>query len=414
MRRLFVALLALSVTAVSFAGDGSIVPTHGKKIQDRYLVMLDGNTVGKEQVPAVATEMALAQAGRLLFVYQHALSGFAIELPEVRARELARDPRVAWIEEDAEIHGVTTQSNPPWGLDRIDQHNLPFSGTYIYNFVGTGVHAYIIDSGIRSTHAEFGGRATKDYDAVGDGQNGNDCNGHGTHVAGTVGGATYGVAKNVRLHAVRVLGCGNTGTIAALVAGIDWVTSHRILPAVANVSIESSASSTVDTAVNNSVNNGVFYAVAAGNGNQDACYTSPARAANVYTVGATTSSDARSSFSNFGSCLEIFAPGSAITSAWYTSDTATNVLDGTSMATPHVTGAAALALQENSSLTPSQVATTLTNRATTGVLSGIGTGSPNRLLFVPGTCGGSNSICYADSDCCSNRCWIKTLPQQCI
>jgi subtilisin family serine protease len=385
MRKLLVALLALSLATAAYAGDGSIVPAQGKKVQDRYIVVLDDQAVDKSRVPDVANEMALAHAGRLHHLYQSALAGFAIELPEGRARALARDARVAYVEEDQEVHLVTTQSNATWGLDRIDQRNLPLSGTYTYDFDGTGVHAYIIDTGIRSTHTQFGGRATKDRDTVGDGQNGNDCNGHGTHVAGTVGGSTYGVAKNVRLHGVRVLNCQGSGTNSGVIAGVDWVAANRIQPAVANMSLGGGASSALDTAVNNAVNAGVFFAVAAGNENQNACNVSPARAANAYTVGSTTSSDARSSFSNFGSCVEIFAPGSSITSAWSTSDTATNIISGTSMATPHVAGAAALVLDENTGLTPSQVASTLTNRATTGVLTSIGTGSPNRLLFSLGS-----------------------------
>lgn len=417
MRRFLVtALLALSAASAASAGDGSIVPTHGKKIQDRYIVVLDETAVERARVPAVASEMALAHAGRLRFVYKDALAGFAIELPEGRARALARDPRVAWIEEDSEVQGVATQNTPPWGLDRIDQRNLPLSGTYTYNYDGTGIHAYVIDSGIRSTHVEFGGRATKDFDSVGDGQNGNDCNGHGTHVAGILGSATYGVAKNVRLHIVRVLDCNKQGTVSGAVAGIDWVTANRILPAVANMSIEGAASTTLDTAVNNSVNAGVFYAVAAGNSNANACNTSPARAANAYTVGSTTSADARSSFSNFGTCLKIFAPGSSIVSTWHTSDTATSTANGTSMAAPHVAGAAVLALQENPGLNPAGVATTLTNRATTNVLTGIGTGSPNRLLFIPtttGPCGAPYSTCSVNSDCCSNSCSLKSLPPKC-
>lgn len=411
-----VALLALSAASAAFAGDGSIVPTQGRKIQDRYIVVLDSTAVDKARVPAVASEMALAHAGRLHFVYKEALAGFAIELPEGRARALARDPRVAWVEEDSIVQGVATQNSAPWGLDRIDQRNLPLSGTYTYNFDGTGIHAYVIDSGIRSSHVEFGGRATKDFDTVGDGQNGNDCHGHGTHVAGTLGGSTYGVAKNVRLHIVRVLNCSNQGSVSGAVAGIEWVTANRILPAVANVSIQASASATLDTAVNNSVNAGIFYAVAAGNLNANACNTSPARAANAYTVGATTSTDARSSFSNFGTCLKIFAPGSSITSAGHTSDTATAVMNGTSMASPHVAGAAVLALQENPGQTPAQVATTLTNRATTNVLTSIGTGSPNRLLFIPtttGPCGAPFSTCSVNSDCCSNSCSLKSLPPKC-
>ncbi len=387
MKRLLVALLVLSAATAAYAGDGSIVPARGKKIENRYIVVFNPSSVDRARVPDVASEMALAHAGRVHHVYDTAVNGFAVEMDAVRARMLSRDPRVAFIEEDAEVTILTTQSNATWGLDRVDQRNRPLSGTYTYDFDGTGVHAYIIDTGIRTSHSQFGGRATADRDTVGDGRNGQDCNGHGTHVAGTVGGSTYGIAKNVRLHAVRVLNCQGSGTNSGVIAGVDWVAANHIKPAVANMSLGGGASSAIDTAVNNAVNAGVFVAVAAGNENQNACNVSPARAANAYTVGSTTSSDARSSFSNFGSCVEIFAPGSSITSAWHTSNTATNTISGTSMATPHVAGAAALILDETSNLTPSQVASTLTNRATTGVLTGIGTGSPNRLLFTLG--GGS-------------------------
>ena len=413
MRKVTVSLLIILVATAAFAGDGSIRRTGGKKIQDRYFVVLE-KTVDRGRVPDIANEMAFAHAGRLLFVYQNALKGFAIELPEGRARALAHDPRVAWVEEDFVVQGDAVQTNAPWGLDRIDQRNRPLSGTYSYDFTGTGVHVYVIDSGIRSTHTEFGGRATKDVDFING--NGNDCNGHGTHVAGIIGGSTYGVAKNVRMHSLRVLDCNMEGPGDALVAAINWVTANRVLPAVANVSIRSAATSdTVDTAVNNSVNAGVFYAVAAGNFNQDACFHSPARAALAYTVGATTSTDSRWFLSNFGSCLEIFAPGENILSASYPSDTATEVRSGTSMAAPHVAGAAALLLQENSGLSPSDVAATLTSRATVNVLTGIGNGSPNKLLFTPpGTCRPPNAVCSVNSDCCSNMCWAKSIPPKCF
>ncbi len=242
--------------------------------------------------------------------------------------------------------------------------------------------AYIIDTGIRPTVSDFGGRASIGTDTVGDGQNGVDCNGHGTHVAGTIGGTKYGVAKSVSLVAVRVLDCSGSGTWSGVIAGIDWVTAHHTANAVANMSLGGGASSAVDTAVANSVASGVTYAVAAGNSNADACTSSPARAPSAITVGATTSTDARASYSNFGTCVDLFAPGSGITSDWNTSDTATNTISGTSMATPHVVGSAALYLGDNKGSSPATVTTALLNAATPNKVTAAGAGSPNLLDFV--------------------------------
>ncbi|MCG5438852.1 S8 family serine peptidase, partial [Micromonospora foliorum] len=276
-----------------------------------------------------------------------------------------------------------TQANPPsWGLDRIDQRNLPLDSSYTYPNTASNVHAYIIDTGIRFSHNDFGGRATSGYDAV-DGGSADDCNGHGTHVAGTVGGSAYGVAKAVQLVGVRVLNCSGSGTNAGVIGGVDWVTANAIKPAVANMSLGGGANSSLDNAVRNSIASGVTYGLAAGNDNgANACNTSPARTTEAITVGSTTSSDARSSFSNVGTCLDIFAPGSSITSAWYNSNTATNTISGTSMATPHVVGAAALVASANPSWTPAQVRNQLVASATPNVVGNPGSGSPNLLLYV--------------------------------
>lgn len=349
-------------------------------IPGQYIVVFKDNT--SRQAANSVISQAMSEAGsELNFVYTAALNGFAARLSDETLAKLLADPNVAYVEVDQVVSLSETQTNATWGLDRIDQRNLPLNTTYVYDNTGFGVNAYIIDTGIRRTHNEFGGRAFVGYDSIGDGRNSDDCNGHGTHVAGTVGGSIYGVAKQVRLYAVRVLNCQGSGTNAGVIAGVDWVTSNHIKPAVANMSLGGSASTAVDNAVNNSINAGVSYAVAAGNSNANACNYSPARVAAALTVGSTTSTDARSSFSNFGTCVNIFAPGSSITSAWYTSDTATNTISGTSMASPHVAGVAALYLQSNPNASPSTVFNAIINGATTGVLTGIGSGSPNRLLY---------------------------------
>jgi subtilisin family serine protease len=300
---------------------------------------------------------------------------------------MAADRSIAYIEQVHTVAALETQPNPPSvGLDRIDQRNLPLNNSYTFPTRAAGVRAYIIDTGIRTTHTDFGGRAVSGFDAV-DGGLAQDCNGHGTHVAGTVGGTRFGVAKGVQLVAVRVLDCNGSGTTANVVAGIDFVTRDaRGRAAVANMSLGGGPSSAIDAAVRRSVAAGVTFAVAAGNSNANACGSSPARVPEAVTVGAIGGSngrsDARAGFSNFGPCLDLFAPGVAITSAFNTSDTASRALNGTSMATPHVTGAAAMVKSANAAFTPAQVRDRLVARATPNVVTGAGTGSPNRLLFV--------------------------------
>jgi subtilisin family serine protease len=344
-------------------------------------VILRRDAQPDRDVDVEAQELASRHGGEVVGTWRHALRGFVAQMSESQASAMAAHPGVAWIEEDGEVHADTTQAGAPWDLDRIDQPGRPLDGTYAYTADGSGVNAYIIDSGIRTTHSQFGGRASGAFTAVDDGHGTDDCSGHGTHVAGIVGGATYGVAKNVRLFAVRVLGCDGSGSVSAAISGVDWVTEHHVAPAVANVSLGGGVSAALDDAVRRSIDSGVVYAVSAGNGSADACQQSPARVGEALTVGASDPADAQAAFSNFGACVALYAPGVAITSAWTGGDDATSTQNGTSAAAPHVTGAAALFLSLYPSASPAQVAAALVSNADADVLSGLGAGSPNRLLY---------------------------------
>jgi subtilisin family serine protease len=387
---LAVALLAIglagcseSPTAVSSDTEPSLlaVPTAEKPdIAGRFIVTLRPATDPR----AVAREYGVAPQ----YLYTHALTGFAGRISDAARQGLLRDHRVVRVERDGIASVVTTETGATWGLDRVDQQALPLSTTYDYTNTGDGVRAYIIDTGILFSHSEFSGRAMPGFDAVTSGGSALDCNGHGTHVSGTVGGSTYGIAKGVTLVPVRVLDCGGSGTWSGVVAGIDWVVGDHAAgaPAVANMSLGGSANSSVDDAVRRLIADGVATAVAAGNGNfvgraQDACKYSPARVAEAMTIGATDKTDTKASWSNYGNCVDWFAPGVGITSAWYSSTTAINTISGTSMATPHTTGVAALYLQSNPGKTPQEVRDALAANATKGVVKNSRT-TNNDLLFT--------------------------------
>jgi hypothetical protein len=354
------------------------------RVPGEYIVVLheDMKPVAQRGAAAIAQEMSAAHGFDVTHVYEHALKGFAVRMPEARVQRLLADSRVKYVEENGTVEAINSQSPATWGIDRVDQRNLPLNNTYNYNHDGSGAHAYIIDTGVLLAHQEFTGRMGNGFDAVTSGGNANDCNGHGTHVAGTVAGTVYGIAKKAIVHPVRVLGCNGSGTNAGVISGMDWVTGNHIKPAVANMSLGGGASQATDDAVQRMFAAGVSVAVAAGNDNKDACGYSPARAPNAITVGSTTNTDARSSFSNWGTCLDIFAPGSSITAAWHTSNTATNTISGTSMASPHVAGAAVLYVAANPNATPQQVRDALVNNGTPNKVTSAGTGSPNVLLFT--------------------------------
>jgi serine protease len=383
------AAIGISFLAMSASAFSADFRTAKNPLQGQYIVVLKDNAarIASEARPnalvsTVARQMAASHRMNVLKSFDHALRGFVVNADDNALAKLLIDPRIAYVEEDQVMSIDATQSGATWGLDRVDQRNLPLNGTYVYNRTASGVHAYIIDTGVLGTHSQFSGRMSNGYTAINDGRGTTDCNGHGTHVAGTVGGSTYGVAKGVTIHPVRVLGCNGSGTNSGVIAGMDWVAQNRVRPAVANMSLGGGFSQATNDAVQRMVNAGVTVVVAAGNDNANACNYSPASAGSAVTVGSTTSSDARSSFSNFGSCLDIFAPGSSITSAWYTSTTATNTISGTSMASPHVAGAAALYLATNTGASPATVVSALNSNSTANKVTSAGTSSPNRLLYT--------------------------------
>ncbi|MFE9251546.1 S8 family peptidase [Streptomyces sp. NPDC007088] len=376
-------LAALPATAAPAAPVGHIEYAGASDaISGSYIVTLKSGA--PKAGSAAGKALAKSYGAKIDRTYSTALNGWAVNLGEAQAKRLAADPAVASVSQDRTFTADATQTNPPsWGLDRIDQKTLPLNRSYTYpDSAGQGVTAYIIDTGVRISHQDFGGRASYGYDAVDNDNTAQDGNGHGTHVAATVAGNAYGVAKKARIVGVRVLNNSGSGTTAQVVAGIDWVARNAVKPAVANMSLGGGANTSIDTAVRNAIAAGVTFAVAAGNESANASTKSPARVSEAITVGATTSTDAKASYSNYGAVLDLFAPGSSITSAWGTGDTATNTISGTSMATPHVAGAAAVYLAGHTSATPAQVSSALVAGASTGVVTSPGSGSPNRLLNI--------------------------------
>lgn len=381
------AMIATAVAgpAAAAAPSGDIrMADSATAVAGSYVVVLrESPALQTNGIATTAQRLAAENHGTVRHVYTAALHGFAARMSDADARRLATDPAVDYVQQDQTVSIDGTQVDPPaWGIDRIDQRNLPLDETYVYPTTASRVHAYVIDTGVLTTHTTFGGRATSGIDTHDGDNDATDCNGHGAHVSGTIGGREYGVAKGIQIVGVKVLDCGGFGSSTDTIAGIDWVTANAIRPAVANMSLRFTPETALDSAVQNSIASGVVYAVSAGNASSSACGQSPARVPEAITVGATTITDRRAGFSNYGTCVDLFAPGEGILSSYIGSDTATAVLSGTSMASPHAAGAAALVLSVKPTATAAQVTTFLVNRATVGLIPNPGPSSPNKLLYV--------------------------------
>ncbi len=378
-----VAAVAAVVAMPAQAQEGQVrLADTANAVDGHYIVVLK-DSFSATAVSAQADSLATKYGAKVGHTYTSALHGFAVSATEAEAKRLAADGSVAYVQQSQRFTVSDTQANPPsWGIDRLDQRDLPLDSSYTYGNKGDGVTAYVIDTGVRATHTTFEGRVSGGFDAIDGDGNPDDGYGHGTHVAGTIGGAEYGVAKGVSIVPVRVLGDDGSGTTEQVVAGIDWVTQNHSGPSVANMSLGGGADDALDEAVRNSVASGVTYAIAAGNSSADASGFSPARVTEAITVAASDINDAQASFSNFGSVVDLYAPGVDITSSWNDSDTGTNTISGTSMATPHVCGAAALYLAANPTATPADVAAALTAAATPDKITNAGPDTPNLLLYT--------------------------------
>jgi len=396
MRRTFALIGCFAGLAACDTPSGPVAPAADHASASAVAGILPGRFIVTLSDDVDPLPVALAYGIRPDYVYESVLTGFAGSISDVALQALRTDTRVVRIEADGITTAYATQTPATWGLDRIDQRALPLDTSYTYASTGTGVTAYIVDTGIRYDHAEFGGRATYGFDAMADSaaMRGGDCNGHGTHVAGTVGGATYGVAKDVSLVSVRVLDCAGSGAFSGIIAGLDWIAKNGRLPAVANISIGSlvpQRSASVDQAISSLIAAGVTLSLAAGNGvpnggvGIDACNNAPGGHPDAITVGATGKTDGRTVWSNYGDCVTIFAPGASIVSADYATAAGSSTKSGTSMAAPHVAGAAALYLQLAPGASPLTVRAALTGAATQGVVT-TSLSANNHLLYslVPG------------------------------